>query len=129
MNKRFAFRSSLASATLLLMLPGCAERTWMSVHVRDRDSLKPVPDAFVRVENTGLNPLKPQGDEGETDHDGNVRLRVAPYNRLLIRVRANGHAEHVLNADHPAMAGDLGWFGPNVAQGGTRATLEVRLSP
>lgn len=110
-------------------LAGCAERTWMTVQVRDRDSLEPVPEAVVRVDNTGLNPLKPDGDEGETDAQGSVRLRIAPYNRLYIRIRAPGRSEHVINADHPAMAGDVGWFGPNVAQGGTRATLEVRLTP
>ncbi len=116
-------------AAILLFATGCADRAWMTVHVRDRDSYEPVPDAHVRIENTGINPLKPEGDEGDTDQTGAVRLRLAAYNRLLIVVRAKGRSEHVVNGDHPLVNGDSGWFGPKVAKGGERATLEVRLTP
>ncbi len=124
-----ALGRSACVAVAMSVLMGCADRTWMTVRVRDRDTLEPVRDAMVSVQNTGINPLKPQGDEGETDAEGSVRVMIAAYNRLIIRVRADGRSEHVINADHPAMTGDLGWFGPKVAQGGTRATLEIRLTP
>ncbi|MGD9692500.1 MAG: hypothetical protein AB7G17_10805 [Phycisphaerales bacterium] len=125
-------RTRIARAALLsafALLTACADRTWMTVSVRDRDTYEPIPAAHVRVENTGINPLKPEGDEGDTDPEGSVRLRVAAYNRLYIIVRAEGRAEHVMNGDHPLVSGDSGWFGPKVAKGGERATIEVRLTP
>ena len=111
-------------------LGGCGAPAAMTVRVRDRETQAPMVGATVRVDNTSLlNPLRPKGAEGETDERGEVALSVTPYNRLLLRVTPRGGFEHVMTADHPAQAGDSGWFGPSTDERGGRARVEVRLSP
>lgn len=129
MRTRLFFASS-AAAAIAVGVGGCAQPASMTVAVRDRDSLRPLEGAIVRIDNTSLlNPLKPRGAEGETDQMGEVVLAVAPYNRLLIRVTPRGGIEHVMNADHPASMGDSGWFGPSTDERGGRGRVEVRLRP
>ena len=125
-------RAAGVGLLLAAMAPlwGCYQYAFMNVHVRDRDTRAPIPNATVRVSNTSLlNPARPDAAVGETDARGEVRLRVALYNRLLVRIDAPGHSEHLLNADHPAEFGATEWFGPNVNEDGQRATIEVRLTP
>lgn len=112
-----------------LLLSGCAERTAIWAGVRERDSREMVPGATVRVENVGLNPLKPQGSEGVTGPDGWVRLEAAPYNTLLVRFSAPEHGRVVVGTDHPAVMGDTGWITRPEQESGGRSTLEVRLLP
>lgn len=130
MNRRASFRrAALATAAASLAI-GCTQPVSMLVMVRDRDSLQPLPDARVEVENTSLlNPFKPKGAEGETDERGEVSLSVAPYNRLLVRVTPRGGVASVVNADHPAQAGDTGWIGAKTDESGGRSRIEVRLAP
>ncbi len=97
--------------------------------MRDRDTLRPVLGAQVTVSNTTLNPAGPEKARGVTDAEGMVALRVAVYNRLLVRVEADGYAPIVATGDHPGVVGDTGWFGPTTDEEGGRAKLEVRLLP
>lgn len=101
-----------------------------TVQVRDRSTLEPIPDATVTIGNTSLlNPVRPEGTTGETDAEGEVTLKAAAYNRLLVRVSAEGYGAIVVAADHPAVAGDSGWIGPTTDQDGGRARMEIRLLP
>jgi len=122
----------LAGAVLLSALTAGCQHQYvpMSVYVRDRDTRDPVPGATVEVRNTSLlNPARPDAASGETDIEGHIRLRVARYNRLIMTITAPEHQRHVFNADHPAGIGDSEWFGPSVNEAGTRATIQVRLTP
>lgn len=116
-------------APLLLTLAGCAERTAIWAGVRDRGSREMLPGATVRVENVGLNPLKPEGSEGVTGQDGWVRLEAAAYNSLLVRFSAPGRGEVMMGLDHPAVYGDSGWVTRPEREGGGRSSMEVRLLP
>jgi len=126
-----AGRSKTLLVLVLLALAGCQyDYAPVQVEVRNRATLDPVEGATVRVSNARtLNPTPPTPAEGTTDPEGTIRLRAALYNTLLVRISAPGHADHLFNAEHPAVVGDVGWITPRFNQQGGRGTLEARLAP
>lgn len=131
MTSSIVRRASLVCASFCVCaaLAGCYQYAPMSVYVRDRNTQAPIAGASVRVSNTStINPARPDAAEGETDADGHVRLRVALYNRLLIRVEPPDRAPYLFNGDHPASMGPTDWFAPTLNQRGERGTIEVRIA-
>lgn len=124
-------RPGLAWVACALLTPaGCYSYSPLTVAVRDRATRDPIAGAFVSVGNTSLlNPVKPEAAEGETNEQGEVALAPAAYNRLLIRVRVAGRADHLVNADHPRVFGASEWFCPITDEAGARASVEIRLTP
>jgi len=130
-------RTAAGLLAAVLLCEGCYTYRPLVVHVRDRESGRPLAGALVQIDAPDprnparvlelLNPFSPAGGSGVTDAGGSAAVRCVAGRPVEIWVMAVGCAPQGLFFDEAP--GSTEWLCPEPGASGPVGCIEVRLGP